>query len=788
MIRLTLAEVAAACGGRLEAGDPQATVTRVATDSRTLQRGDLFVALRGERFDGDELRRPGGVGRRGLRRGVAPRRPRACPPPPRASWSTTASAALGRLAAAVRRRARRRVVGITGSAGKTSTKDILGVAAAARGEGGGHARQSEQRDRRAAHAVAGRAEDTDVVVVEMAMRGLGQIRELARIARPDVGVITNIAPVHLELVGTLEDVAAAKAELIEELDGGVAVVPADEPLLDRHVHRYGGRVVTFGGESADVAADGSDARAASSRTRWSTPSATAPRLDFNFSGAHYLRDALAALAAFIVLGYRLDEARHGAAQVAFSDLRGAVTELPGGGLLLNDAYNANPLAMNAAVDHLVAIAAGRPTLAVSATCTSWAPAPRPSTATWASTAPRKACAWWPWASWPAPTSRAPPASAGSPPSRTAWRRCRSSSSPARPCSSKRRAACAWSAWPPPWKPCCRSARMLRAMGASVVAMVLMLLIGPMFIRWLRLNEFGQNIRADGPAGHKTKEGTPTMGGVLIWFAVLVPYVIFSRFSVASSRWCWRPSATPSSASSTTGSRSCASALWVWPRATSCCCSSASSLFIGFIALHFVGLDTRVDLPFTSLKLQLGGFGFYALIFLVLAGFSNAVNLTDGLDGLAAGASAIVLVALAGIAFLIGRNTNDPGISDLMVVAGCVGGACLGFLWFNTFPADVFMGDTGSLGLGGAIAGMAVLTRTELTLLIVGGLFVLEALSVIAQVVSFKLFHRRVLLMAPLHHHFELKAWSETKIIVRFWIVAAMFAGAGFAVYYATFRG
>jgi phospho-N-acetylmuramoyl-pentapeptide-transferase len=200
----------------------------------------------------------------------------------------------------------------------------------------------------------------------------------------------------------------------------------------------------------------------------------------------------------------------------------------------------------------------------------------------------------------------------------------------------------------------------------------------------------------------------------------------------------------------------------------------------------VGIGTRVDVPFTAYKLELGTVGFYALIFLILAGFSNAVNLTDGLDGLAAGTSAIVLVAMAGIAFIIGRNTHDPGITDLMVVSGCIGGACLGFLWYNAFPAEVFMGDTGSLGLGGAIAGMAVLTRTEFVLLIIGGLFVLEAGSVIAQVIAFKLFHRRVLLMAPLHHHFELKAWSETKIIVRFWIIAAIFAGAGFAVYYATF--
>jgi len=328
--------------------------------------------------------------------------------------------------------------------------------------------------------------------------------------------------------------------------------------------------------------------------------------------------------------------------------------------------------------------------------------------------------------------------------------------------------------------------MLRAMGASIVAMVLMLVIGPPFIRWLRLNEFGQNIREEGPEGHKTKEGTPTMGGVLIWFAVLIPFIIFSRLSVAS--------VTVMIAALGNAAIGFADDWIKIVRKRSLGLAARYklllqlllALFIGFIALHFVGLDTRVDVPFTSWRLELGGVGFYALIFLTLAGFSNAVNLTDGLDGLAAGAAAIVFVALAGIAFIIGRNASDPGITDLMVVASCVGGACLGFLWYNTFPADVFMGDTGSLGLGGAMAGMAVMTRTELVLLIIGGLFVIEAASVMAQVISFKLFHRRVLLMAPLHHHFELKAWSETKIIVRFWIIAALFAGAGFAVYYATF--
>ena len=328
--------------------------------------------------------------------------------------------------------------------------------------------------------------------------------------------------------------------------------------------------------------------------------------------------------------------------------------------------------------------------------------------------------------------------------------------------------------------------MFRAMAASIMAMVLMLLAGPPFMVWLRHREFGQSIRDEGPEAHKTKEGTPTMGGLLIWFAVLVPFFVFSKLSVASVAVliCALGSAaigffddwTKIVQKRSLGLR----ARW------KLLLQLLLALLVGFIALRFAGLDTRIEWPMPRVLIDLGPVGFYVVVFLVIAGFSNAVNLTDGLDGLAAGATSIVLVALAGIAFIIARHEADPGMYDLMILAGCVGGACLGFLWFNAFPADVFMGDTGSLGLGGAVAGMAILTRTEILLVVIAGLFVIETLSVMAQVISFRLFHRRVLLMAPLHHHFELKAWSETKIIVRFWIIAAIFAGAGFAIYYANF--
>jgi phospho-N-acetylmuramoyl-pentapeptide-transferase len=170
-----------------------------------------------------------------------------------------------------------------------------------------------------------------------------------------------------------------------------------------------------------------------------------------------------------------------------------------------------------------------------------------------------------------------------------------------------------------------------------------------------------------------------------------------------------------------------------------------------------------------------GYFYPVFIYLVLAGTTSAVNLTDGLDGLAAGCAAIVLLAYIAITF-ISRQT------DLALVAGCLVGACVGFLWFNSFPASIFMGDTGSLGLGGAIAAMAVMTKTEVLLIILGGIFVIEALSVLIQVFSFQTFRKRVFLMAPIHHHFELQAWSETKIILRFWIVASVCAAIGFTLY------
>ncbi len=798
MIALRLDEVAAACGGRLEAGDPGVLASGVVIDSRAVAPGDLFFGLRGESADG------GDFAGAALGAGAA-----AAVVTPRAASSLRAGAprivvddplrALGALAAGVRRRSGAAVVAVTGSAGKTSTKDILAalLAPVARvvATSGNH-----NNEIGVPLTVFELEPDTEVLVCELAMRGRGQIAELAAIVKPDVGVITNIAPVHLELVGTIEEVAAAKAEIIAEVGKGALVVPADEVLLEPHLRYHTGRLVTFGAEGADICVAEAQTRGFGTHALIDAFGRRAV-FDFNFGGGHYLQDALAAIGAFIALGYNLEEAKSGAAAVEFSALRGRIAHLPDGGLLLNDAYNANPL-FDEGRDRPPlpggrrAAAGGRARRHVRARRRRGRLSSRGRTARRrpgrAGAGRGRPCARLPDDAGRRLVSdgrRVPGGAAGG--DRPRQRRARQGLAGAAHRARRRghpgaaRAArlhnrhCVRAR---PW----RDALMFTALAAGITSMVVMLIVGPWFIEWLRRNEFGQTIREEGPEGHKTKEGTPTMGGVLIWLAVLVPFFIFSQLSVASfsvlviALGCALIGFADDWMKIIKGRSLGLSARY------KLLLQLALGLLAGFIALHFAGLTTSVSIPFSHAQWHLGTVGFYVLVFLVIASASNTVNLTDGLDGLAAGSSAIVLLAYAGIAFIIGRHEPDPGILDLSVLSTCIVGACLGFLWFNTFPADVFMGDTGSLGLGGAIAGLAILTRTELLLIVIAGIFVLEGLSVILQVASFKLTKRRIFLMAPLHHHFELLNWSETKVIVRFWIVTAILAGLGFAIYYATF--
>jgi phospho-N-acetylmuramoyl-pentapeptide-transferase len=313
------------------------------------------------------------------------------------------------------------------------------------------------------------------------------------------------------------------------------------------------------------------------------------------------------------------------------------------------------------------------------------------------------------------------------------------------------------------------------MTAAMVALVIGMVLGPRYIRWLTRRGIGQNIRELSPESHSTKQGTPTMGGVLILLAAFVPYVIFATKTILSLVLF-----IITFGSGLIGFADDFISQW---RRRSLGLSARTKLLLqvpltGFavwLGLRYGGLSTKLYVPFVHEGLDIS-WGYYVFAFLLIAGFSNAVNLSDGLDGLAAGTVAVAAFSYAGIAVLQGKT-------DLGILAACLTGASAGFLWYNTHPASVFMGDTGSLALGAGLAAMAIATKMEILLLLIGGLFVVEALSVMIQVVSFKFFRRRVFLMAPIHHHFELKGWSETKIIVRFWIVAAILAGAGFALYY-----
>jgi phospho-N-acetylmuramoyl-pentapeptide-transferase len=332
--------------------------------------------------------------------------------------------------------------------------------------------------------------------------------------------------------------------------------------------------------------------------------------------------------------------------------------------------------------------------------------------------------------------------------------------------------------------------MVEVLLAGVLGMVISILSGPKFIDFLRKNEFGQQIREEGPKGHVVKQGTPAMGGLLIMISMAVPFLIFSERTVPAvtaffvTLGCaaigfvddW----TKVSRRRSLGLSGRWKLLWL----------GAITVVVGFVAAR--GLDdpltTDVYLPLIDVDLPLS-WGWYVLLYLIIAGFANGVNLTDGIDGLAAGTTTISLLTftamslVAALASIRAVGRADQIDLDLAILGASLIGASIGFLWYNAFPAQVFMGDTGSMGLGGAIAAFAIMTKTESLIILIGGIFVIEALSVIVQVVSFKWFGRRVLLMAPLHHHFEMKAWSETRIMVRFWIVTAILCACGFVLYY-----
>jgi phospho-N-acetylmuramoyl-pentapeptide-transferase len=328
---------------------------------------------------------------------------------------------------------------------------------------------------------------------------------------------------------------------------------------------------------------------------------------------------------------------------------------------------------------------------------------------------------------------------------------------------------------------------LRSAYAAVTSLLLCYLLGPAMIAWLRRVKLGQKIRAEGPQAHLSKAGTPTMGGLLVVAAIVVPTLLWGNFH---SRPMWL---------------ALLATVWLgglgflddylrvvkgFPKGLlgryKLAGQVALGLVVGLVLVMWPepGLSaTTTHIPFLKFRYLDFGLLFVPFVILVITASSNAVNLTDGLDGLATGLVAVAALAFAGMCYVSGHArisaylniTTLPYSGELAVFCAAVLGAALGFLWYNCHPADVFMGDTGSLALGGALGVVAVLIKREFWLVLVGGVFVAEALSVMIQVVSFRLWGRRVFRMAPLHHHFELLGWAESRVVLRFYIVGALLA-------------
>ncbi len=345
--------------------------------------------------------------------------------------------------------------------------------------------------------------------------------------------------------------------------------------------------------------------------------------------------------------------------------------------------------------------------------------------------------------------------------------------------------------------------MRLVLGAAAIGLAVTLLGTPVAIRLFRTWGWGQRIREDGPHTHMEKMGTPTMGGIVILVALVVGYVVtrlvFGGFTPAG--WSLIVAALGFGAVGFLDDF-----IKVHRRRSLGLSMSAKflgtalvSLLFAVVVVHFASsTGTSTELSFireTGIKL---GIVFYLWAFIVLTASSHAVNLTDGLDGLASGSSIFVLSAYVFIAFWQFRHTCAPAplaacypvdqeaMLDAAVVAASAMGAVAGFLWWNAAPARIFMGDTGSLALGGLFGGLAMTTNTQLLLVIMGGLFVIETMSVILQVISFRGFGRRIFRMSPIHHHFELAGWPEFTVIVRFWIVAGLCVAVGLGLYYADF--
>lgn len=326
---------------------------------------------------------------------------------------------------------------------------------------------------------------------------------------------------------------------------------------------------------------------------------------------------------------------------------------------------------------------------------------------------------------------------------------------------------------------------LRSVLAALTALLISFLIGPAMIRWLATKKVGQAVRTDGPQTHLVKQGTPTMGGVLILVAIILTTLLWADLS---SRYVWATLVTLIGFGIVGWIDDWRKVVYRDPKGLASrwkyFWQSVIALVVALWLAYSAHLPAQTNLIvpfFKEVAIPLGTVGFVILAYFVIVGASNAVNLTDGADGLAILPTVIVGGALGVFAYVAGHAVFAkylalpfiPGAGELVVICSAIVGAGLAFLWFNAYPAEVFMGDVGALALGGALGVIAVIVRQEIVLFIMGGVFVAETVSVIIQVASYKLRGKRVFLMAPIHHHFEIKGWKENQVVVRFWIISMM---------------
>jgi phospho-N-acetylmuramoyl-pentapeptide-transferase len=333
---------------------------------------------------------------------------------------------------------------------------------------------------------------------------------------------------------------------------------------------------------------------------------------------------------------------------------------------------------------------------------------------------------------------------------------------------------------------------LRAVLATLTSLSISFMVGPAVIRKLAAMKIGQSVRDDGPQTHLIKAGTPTMGGALILVSIAISTLLWADLS---NRYVWVVLFTTLGFGAVGWVDDYRKVVHRNPKGLSAKTKYFWQSVIGLSAALFVAYSTHLPAQtelivpfFKHVAIPLGTVGFVVLTYFVIVGSSNAVNLTDGLDGLAILPTVMVASALAIFAYVAGNAVfapylgvpHIPGAGELVVFCAAIAGAGLAFLWFNAYPAEVFMGDVGALALGAALGIVAVIVRQEIVLFIMGGVFVMETVSVIIQVASFKLTGKRVFRMAPLHHHYELKGWKETQVVVRFWIITMMLVLIGLA--------